>query len=269
MNPGAEFYSAYLKWRGSPLIKRSLAEYMQEIWLVLEQPEKLNQSQESLCFLVSFIQIANRSQIKLMQDLANREGYEKGMEYFCVIGKMISKIKPAMSDLRRRKSELETEDFGRYLFKTLKFTFVSCIKEMVQEILGMGIESSESPASQPIKSSEDIGEVIYRIDCNKRAKWLAQNIAQNWQARELNLLCHYLEQLGKQSTKRLEAESLNNIYKLHERIKKKLLETAEINGLSKDDVELFIHSYLRKLCQKCPELSTYKRGEEKNPGGEK
>jgi hypothetical protein len=49
-----------------------------------------------------------------------------------------------------------------------------------------------------------------------------------------------------------------NIYKLHERIRTKLKLTLENNNFDENVGRLFIKEFLKKICQNCPPLPTYK-----------
>ncbi len=246
------------------MYEHSLSDLAEAFWRALSNPDVLDRDRTTLDMVKAWMRTclhskARVAQFKLVLELARQQQYSFNDLNYCLMGLLLQKMLEIKSKLESKRMEYEPEHFHRYLFKTTSIILLKCLTDLCET---MGNNHNEYPQTwvdvrgeNTYKSMETIQ---YNISQRKQALLLKQMIKDNWQERELNVLCHDLESGSKAGSARLADESRDNVYQLHKRTRDKLKQTMETHEISETAGKLFIWKYLQDLCQNCPVLRTYR-----------
>ncbi|HNV62802.1 hypothetical protein [Candidatus Cloacimonas acidaminovorans] len=260
------FNQGYQKWRNDGENDKDIISLENALWTVLKQPNLLSSDKKLQYQIFTLIRMflgKRPVQFKLLKDLCLKASLDEGEMYYCLMGKIIEKMLPQVDKLKKKEKELgKEEDFGKYLYKTAENITKHCVEEFINELMEDKINHilrEEYYGNYNNKQFIDLPYIQYDIVNRYKAKLLVIIINEEWDKREINVLCHELEEPSKGGTKRLRDESRDNIYKLHERIRKKFKQTLENNNFDDNVGRLFIYNFLKKICQSCPPYPTYKK----------
>lgn len=262
MKEGIGFLRGYRAWLTDATNTKELGDYAEAMWQSLLEPALLNQDKVLMYRAYALMQVclkSRRKQYLFIRDIALRDQYSLQDLLLCLFGKLIQKLMDTLNSLQIKKQELQTDDFHRYLFAVTRVVLGKCLAELGEEILGPGAEDQEL-VSEPMCGSvpQSLELLQYNIALKTKARLLAMKVKENWQERELNVLCHDLESRSEKGSIRLCDESRDNVYQLHKRARDRLKKTMAEQGFSEEVGRLFVGKHLRDLCQNCPVLPTYK-----------
>lgn len=266
MDGDTSLIQGYKKWKDNTEEGKDLLSLENALWSVLKDPNLLSSNKIILYQVYTLLRMflgKRPLQYSMLKDLADKEGYNSEEIHFCLMGKLIVKMMPDLPKLKKKKQELKSEEeFGKYLYKTGEIKTLHCVEEFINDIMNDRIESKIKEISYEhynINKYTDFSYIQYDIATRHKAQLFAEIINEEWEERELNVLCHDLEDKSEQGTQRLRNESKDNIYKLHERIRAKFKQTLDKNNFNEDVGRLFIREFLKKICQNCSPLPTYKK----------
>ena len=255
----------YRKWKANAEEGKDLLSLEKALWSVLKDPNLLSSNKIILYQVYTLLRMflgKRPSQYSKLIDLAVKEGYTMEEVHYCLMGKLILKMMPDLPKLDKKKKELGSEEeFGKYLYKTGEIKTKYCAEEFINDINDKKIEKRIKELHYEhynINKYTEFSYIVYDLAIRHQAQLLAEVLKEEWEERELNVLCHDLEDKSEQGTNRLRNESKDNIYKLHERIRAKFKQTLEKNNFNEDVGCLFIREFLKKICHNCPPLPTYK-----------
>lgn len=262
MKQGIGFIDGYRTWLNDESNRKELRDYAEAMWIALCDPDQLNKDTCLLYRAYALMQVclsAKRRQYMYIRDIARRDQFGDEEVLLCLFGKLIQKLLEAKPGLEHKKSQLSRDEFNRYIFTVAKHILGKCMAELSEEILGNNAERQAGIKDFSIGSTPPSLEILqYRLDLRRKADKLRRHLEEHWQTRELNVLCHDLEKGGARDSLRLSAESRDNIYQLHKRIRDKLKKTISEQGFDEEVGRLFIGRHLQDLCQNCAVLHTYK-----------
>ncbi|MDZ4182714.1 MAG: hypothetical protein U1B83_07555 [Candidatus Cloacimonadaceae bacterium] len=101
-------------------------------------------------------------------------------------------------------------------------------------------------------------ELIRDSMVREKAGEILDRLRSEFSAAHLNVLCHYYETLANQDTRRLIAESRDNIHQLHSRLRNELRGFFEYSGYNAEEIRLFFKLHMPELCQSTPVSGTYR-----------
>jgi len=265
MNKDTSLIQGYKNWYNNSEDGKDILSLEMALWSVLCEPNLLSSNKIVFYQVYALIQMflhKRPSQHSMLKNLAYKEGYNTEDTHICLIGRLIMKLTPNLKKLEEKKNQLKSEeDFGKYLFKTGEIVTMHCVEEFINDIVSNKIESimiEQYYGNYNISKYQDLSYIQYEIVTRHQAILLAEIIKEEWKIREINVLCHDLDNNCESGSNRLKNESRDNIYKLHERIRTKLKLTLENNNFDENVGRLFIKEFLKKICQNCPPLPTYK-----------
>ncbi len=262
MKNNIETLPGYKTWFDDPENDKNIQDYTEALWKALFDPESLNSNRTTLYRIYALMNMCLKAKsihYRFIQDMAMKDNFKLKDLKLCLFGKMIQKMIEAKTNLEVKKLTMDDESFSRYLYAVTRIILGKCMTELGEEILGSENELQKYWSDLKGGSFEvSLERVQYKLKCRHEATNLGLAITENWKDNELNVLCHDLEANNPEGTKRLIQESRDNIYQLHKRIRDKLKQTMADKGISEDAGRLFVKKYLKKICQNCRVLSSYK-----------
>jgi len=224
---------------------------------------------EGLFALMYCLLKMSRKQNIFFRQLCAKAGVSVWDEYVSLSGAVIVKVSRGLDVLVMKKNELPADEFGPYFYRVLFNIKSICMKESISQFYDdktiQEQNNDRGIAATPEKNEEaglsevqSIGELLEEQHLLRLAQELLAGLIEDWAARDLNVLCEYYEHLLGQKSRRLSMETSNNVYKLRERVRKKLIAYQEKKQYPDMVWRLFLSDLLPEICQKIPVMLTYK-----------
>lgn len=255
-------YGSYKNW--SRISERlEISDLMLMVWDLLCDTH----SEREDCFyaLLKVFYIMDSAQMKMFEDVVKADRDEIFKELLSIMGKVILKAKLNLDSFSELNTQLAEEEFQRYLYKSIHYILIHVMGESIQVFHADNLvqepeEHTDIEDTTPFAERHEITirELDVDVDISRQAKDLYYFIAENWPPKLINVLCHYYEKANGIDTLRLSAESRNNIYKLHERLRYKIFSTVDSGAFPKHVWKAFFKQYMPQICQETPISTTYK-----------
>jgi hypothetical protein len=204
--------------------------------------------------------------------------YDRNVSYWESVvqraGDLYQRVNYRIERLKQKQAQIGKEAFLPYLYTTLEHNLIECNNKYLNE-LNSGMKNVNNPRELEYLERERrnqgfVGkfcdprvnrtmiEIMYDIHLRDAATRLYDKLISEWDSRQLNVLCHWLETVSGVDSERLCEERRDNRDQLHSRITKHFRDYADANNIETDVMRMFFHLYAQKLCQTIPVCKTYK-----------
>ena len=252
----------YQSWYNSlSLEERSWQKIIAKLWQIFQLYPEKELSDTDIFYLISLIPSLQKKQEKLIYDLCSKRNISYWVTRVSRAGDFLYLICPQLDSLKKNLEGKNGEQLYRYLTRVFQNIIIQCNNKIIKDL-----ESAESNYDDNLMNSsckeiyqpakiKTMGEIILEEENRKGAEKLYIQIKQEWSLNKINLLCEYYDKVNGIKTERLKAESENNIYKLHQRLRNDFNEL--LTQYTKDEIRTFFKLYLPELCQETPPSPTY------------
>ena len=241
--------------------ERSWQNILTKLWQIFQHYPEKELTDTDIFYLIFLIPYLQKKQEKFIYDLCHKRNINYWVSVVSRAGDFLYFIYPQLKSLKKNLEGKSDEHLYRYLTRVFQNIIIQCNKIMIQELEAVEyhydddyMNSSSRITYHPSKINT-LSDIILKEENRRGAEKLYIQIKQDWSLNKINLLCEYYEKINGIKTERLKAESENNIYKLHQRLR------ADFNELltqyNKDEIRAFFKLYMPELCQKTPPSPTY------------